>query len=313
MFAMTQTGMITILIAVGVGGLVCLLLLLVPNPLGRLEDRLKHIGDTGVPTAPGIDRATVTRMAREALPKMGNALVPENEEQRSRLQTKLYHAGLYGRQTMKVFLGVKMIMMVAPAIIGTLLGAAGLVPLMKGSLGGVYVGVIGLIGPGYWLSVKRKKRQMRFRRALPDALDILVICIEGGLTLAGALKRVSSGLRTVHPELSSELDVVQREVQLGRSAGDAMRNMGERTDLEEIRSLASVIIQSERFGAGLAKSLRVHADMLRLKRQQRAEEMAQKAGTLILAPTLLFIFPAVFVVVLGPAVIQISKTLLANN
>ncbi len=89
--------------------------------------------------------------------------------------------------------------------------------------------------------------------------------------------------------------------------------MGERTDLEEIRSLASVIIQSERFGAGLSKSLRVHAEMLRLKRQQRAEEMAQKAGTLILAPTLLFIFPAVFVVVLGPAVIQISKTLLAKN
>ena len=311
-FAMSQAGWVMLLTAAGVGGLVSLLLLLVPNPLARLEHRLQHMNDKTNP-APGIDRATVTRLAREALPKVGTALTPQNEEQRSRLQTKLVHAGLYGRGTMNVFLGVKLILMVLPAIIGTLAGLAGLVPLMKGSLGGVYLGVIGLVGPGYWLSAKRKKRQVRFRRALPDALDIIVICIEGGLTLAGALKRVSSGLRGVHPELASELDVVQREVQLGRTAGESMRNMGERTDLEEIRSLASVIIQSERFGAGLAKSLRVHAEMLRLKRQQRAEEMAQKAATMILAPTLMFIFPAVFVVVLGPAVIQISRTLLAHN
>jgi tight adherence protein C len=311
LFAMSHAGWVTLLIAAGVGGVVSLMLLLVPNPLARLEHRLKHMNDKAAPT-PGVDRATVTRLAREALPKVGTALVPESEEQRTRLQTKLYHAGYYGRQSMSVFLGVKLLLMVMPAIIGALLGLAGVFPLMKGFLGGVYLGVIGLVGPGWWLSSKKKGRQVRFRRALPDALDIIVICIEGGLTLAGAIKRVCGGLRSVHPELAAELDVVQREVQLGRTTGEAMRNMGERTDLEEIRSLASVIIQAERFGAGLAKSLRVHGETLRLKRQQRAEEMAQKAATKILAPTLLFIFPAVFVVVLGPAVIQISKTLLKN-
>jgi tight adherence protein C len=308
---MSQSLTMPMLTALGVGGLVSLLMLLVPNRLKRLDDRLKRINDKGgtAPT-PNVDRATVTRLARQALPKVGNALVPEDEEQRSRLQSRLYHAGLYGRQAMKLYLGVKMILMVAPTIFGVIAGLTGTVPMLKAVLAGVYAGSMGLIGPGYWLGMKKKARQIRFRRALPDALDILVICIEGGLTLAAALKRVAVGLRTVHPELSVEVDIVQREIQLGRSPGEAIRNMGVRSDLEEIRSLASVVIQAERFGAGLAKSLRIHAEMLRLKRQQRAEEMAQKAATKILLPTLFFIFPAIFVVVLGPAVVQIMQTLL---
>ena len=114
-------------------------------------------------------------------------------------------------------------------------------------------------------------------------------------------------LRTAHPLLAAELNIVQREIQLGRSPGESLRQMGQRTDLEEIRSLASVIIQAEQFGASLVKSLRVHAETLRLKRQQRAEEMAQKAATKILFPTLLFIFPAIFVVILGPAVIHVTN------
>jgi tight adherence protein C len=137
--------------------------------------------------------------------------------------------------------------------------------------------------------------------------------VEGGLSLVGAIRRVAADLREVHPELAAELEIVQREVQLGQTAGEALRRLGERSDMEEIRSLASVIIQSERFGAGLNKSLRIHAEMLRQRRLQRAEEMAQKAGTKVLFPTLLFIFPSIFVVVLGPAMIQISKTLASMN
>src|ERR1051326_2623328 len=114
----------------------------------------------------------------------------------------------------------------------------------------------------------KKKRQANFRRALPDALDVLGICLEGGLSLPASLKRISSELRMVHPVLAAELAIVQREVQLGRTSGEALRKMGERTDLEELRSLASVILQSEKFGASLVKSLRVHADTLRVKRQQ---------------------------------------------
>jgi tight adherence protein C len=120
---------------------------------------------------------------------------------------------------------------------------------------------------------------------------------------------VAGELKNTHPLLASELNIVQREIQLGQSSGESLAHLGERSDLEEIRSLAAVITQADRFGASLVKSLRVHADTLRLKRQQRAEEMAQKAGTKILFPTLLFIFPAIFVVILGPAAIQIMDML----
>ena len=140
-------------------------------------------------------------------------------------------------------------------------------------------------------------------------MDILVICLEGGLSLPAALKRVSSELKMVHPALAAELGIVQREIQLGRTSGEALRKMGERSDLEEVRSLASVILQSERLGASLVKSLRVHADTLRVKRQQRAEELAQTAATKMLFPTVLFILPAMFVVILGPAVIHIAQVL----
>src|SRR5262249_12604771 len=151
--------------------------------------------------------------------------------------------------------------------------------------------------------------QIMFRRALPDALDVLVICLEGGLSLTGAFKRVASELRTAHPGLATEMLIVEHEIQLGRPIGEAMRQFGERADLEEVRSLASVISQSERFGASLTKALRVHAESLREKRLQRAEEMAQKAATKIIFPTLLFIFPGVFIVILGPAAIQIVRAL----
>ena len=136
----------------------------------------------------------------------------------------------------------------------------------------------------------------------------MVICLEGGLSLSGTLRYVAEDLRTAHPLLAAELNIVQREVQLGLTPGESLRHLADRSDLEEIRSLASVIIQADRLGASLVKSLRVHADTLRVKRRQRAEEMAQKAGTKILFPTIIFIFPALFVVILAPGLIQLMET-----
>jgi tight adherence protein C len=244
---------------------------------------------------------------------MGTHLVPTDEGERTRLQARLVQAGVYGKQAMPLFLGVKFLMMVGPAIVGTLAGAAGLIPIQKGVIFGACFGIVGMIGPSFWLDRKKARRQLTLRRGLPDALDVIVICIEGGLSLVGAVRRVAGDLRDVHPALAGELEIVQREVHLGQPAGEALRRFGERSDLEEVRSLASVVLQAERYGAGLNKSLRVHADTLRLKRLQRAEEMAQKAATKVLFPTLLFIFPAVFVVILGPAMIKISLTLMSGQ
>jgi tight adherence protein C len=208
---------------------------------------------------------------------------------------------------MVIFLGVKALLMLGPAIIGVAASLIGLVNLREGLIFGACLGLGGLIGPSFWLDYMKSQRQKNFRRALPDALDVLVICLEGGLSLPAGLKRISTELRMAHPTLAAELAIVQREIQLGLTAGEALRKMGERCDLEEVRSLASVILQSEKFGASLVKSLRVHAEVLRLKRYQRAEELAQAAATKILFPTVLFILPAMFVVILGPAAIHIAR------
>ena len=133
-------------------------------------------------------------------------------------------------------------------------------------------------------------------------MDGIVICLEGGLSLQAAVQRVSSELKTAHPLLAREMNIIEREIQLGQTPGEAFLNMGARTDLEEMRTLASVINQSDRFGASLVRALRVHAETLRLRRHQHAQERAQKAAVKVLFPTILCIFPAMFVVILGPAV-----------
>jgi tight adherence protein C len=286
--------------------LALLVSLLVTGRKTRLETRLEDL--TGEEQGPALE-PTVAQIARSALPRVGQALVPNNEKDRSFLQTRLIHAGLYNRQAMPIFLGVKLLLIVGPALVGLLAAVVGLVPYNQGILLGGCLGIVGIIGPSFWLDSRKRNRQTVFRRALPDALDVLVICLEGGLSLPASVRRVADELRTAHPELALELNIVQRETQLGRTSGEALRGMGDRVELEELRSLASLIIQADQFGASLAKSLRVHAETLRDKRMQRAEELAQKAATKLLIPTILLIFPAIFVVILGPAGIHLFRTM----
>ena len=306
---MNSRWVMPVLAALAAGCLGAIFALLASGRRARLDVRLEEIkgGDKSSVSAP------VRQIARAALPKIGSHLLPSNEKERTRLNARLVQAGLYGRQAMVIFLGVKLLLMVGPALVGLCLGLAGFIAVQSGVAYGACCGIFGMIGPSLWLDRKKSARQMLFRRGLPDALDVIVICVEGGLSLVGAMRRVAVDLHEVHPELAGELGIVQREVQLGQTAGEALRRLGDRADMDEIRSLSSVIIQSERFGASLNKSLRIHAEMLRQKRLQRAEEMAQKAGTKVLFPTLFFIFPSIFVVILGPAMIQISKTLATMN
>jgi tight adherence protein C len=284
--------------------LVFLVFLVLSDRQTRLNSRLSELSGQGGTTPETI---TLGKLASTTLPKVGAPFVPTDEAERTKLQTRLIYAGLYRRQSMVVFLGVKTLLILGPAVLGVAASLVGLVRLQEGLIFGACMGIGGLIGPSFWLDYKKAKRQSNYRRALPDALDILVICLEGGLSLPASLKRISTELRTAHASLAAELAIVQREVQLGRTSGEALRRMGERCDLEEVRSLASVILQSEKFGASLVKALRVHADTLRSKRQQHAEEMAQKAATKMLFPTVIFIMPAIFLVILGPAAIHIAQ------
>jgi tight adherence protein C len=266
--------------------------------------RLRELGG---PAERAPERGSMTDFALSALPRVGALLLPQEGSRRARLRTRLNQAGLYSPQAIYIFVAAQLllaaILPVALALTPYLLGWLG--PRLAGVLGAVAFG-IGIIAPGFWVDAQKKKRQATFRKGLPDALDMLVLCLEGGISLTAAVQRVTAELHPVHPLLATEMNIVQREMQLGLSAGEALRKFGERCDLEELRNLASVLLQSERFGASVVKALRIHADTSRQERQQLAEELAQKAGVKILFPTLLCIFPATFLVVLGPAAYQIA-------
>jgi len=283
--------------------LVFLASLLVRGRKGRIEVRLDSLGDGNRQ----IDSGTLGQITQSTLSKIGSPLLPLEEEQRTRLKTELLKAGYYGPRALIIFLGIKMLLMAFPVALGVMAGLLGLTSVSIGAKYGLLASVFGMIAPSFFLVYLKRKRQARLRRSLPDALDVIVICMEGGLSLPAAFQRVVDELRTVHPDLAMEMTIVEREMQFGRSTGEALRHFGERADLEEVRSLASVIIQAEHYGTSLVNTLRTHSKTLRTLRILRAEEMAQKAAVKIVFPTLLCIFPAIFIVLAGPAAMQVIE------
>jgi tight adherence protein C len=290
--------------------LVLLVYLLASGRHHRIAARLQDLSGKARPPVPN---TTVARFTQVALPKLGAPLTPTDERERNRLKVRLLHAGLYSRHAMFIFLGVKAILMFAPLAAGVLAGLTGLMSFQNGLALGLFGSAFGMLGPNFWLDWMKGKRQSRLRRALPDALDMVVICLQGGLSLQGAFQRVAADIAMAHPELAAEMAINQREVHLGRSTGEALRQFSERCDIEEMRSLASVVLQSERLGASTAKAMHVYAETLRTKRLQRAEELAHTAGTKMLFPMLLCIFPAILLVVLGPAVFQLMELFSTMN
>ena len=169
--------------------------------------------------------------------------------------------------------------------------------------------VLGYMAPDFWLTYRVKERQQQIRLALPDALDLLVICVEAGLGLDQSLLYISQELKLAHPALCEEFDIVNAEVNVGKTRIEAMRSLAERTGVEDLKGLVATLIQTDRFGTSVAKALRVHSDELRTRRRQRAEEMAAKTAVKMVIPLVFFIFPALFVVTLGPAVISLIRSL----
>jgi tight adherence protein C len=278
----------------------------------RVANRIDQIHKSAIIQASGTitlgsgGNSFFEKLARDTLPKVGKIIIPTSDEERTLLQTRLIQCGFYRKNAMHLFLATKLLLIVTPFTLAFLVMVVlGLPP--KVLIYPAIMGMAGMIGPSFYLDRRKKQRQITFRRALPDALDLLVVCVEGGLSLPAAIKRISVELMGTHFDLSSELNLVQKQIQMGMTPGEALEQLGFRSDLEEIRQLSAVVSQSERFGASITKSLRLAAETLRLRRQQHAEEMAQKAAVKILIPTLLFIFPALFVVILGPAAFQIME------
>jgi tight adherence protein C len=167
-----------------------------------------------------------------------------------------------------------------------------------------------MIIPDIWLKFKTAARKEAIQLALPDMMDLSVVCVEAGMGLDQALKRISDELRSSHPELADELYVYNLETNAGLPRAQAMRNLASRTDVDDVKALAGTLIQADRFGTSVAQSLRVFSEALRTKRRQRAEEKAAKMSIKIIVPLVLFIFPSIFVVVAGPAIIMLIRNLL---
>jgi tight adherence protein C len=222
------------------------------------------------------------------------------------IQRRMKQAGIHGRQPVLTFLGVKALLSVGMTALLSI-AAWSILPGRYVFGAGALGALLGMSAPEFWLSSVVKRRQRKLRQALPDALDMLVLCLEGGISTAGALQRVSAEMRRAHPLLAEEMVTMENEIQLGMSVGEAVKSFATRVDLKEAHELASVLLQSERFGSSIVKPLRMHSDLARQERYRRAEEIAQKAAVKILFPTLLFIFPAVFIVILGPAAYQIAN------
>jgi tight adherence protein C len=183
------------------------------------------------------------------------------------------------------------------------------VPTAGAVFAALWLAAVGWIAPGFFVGSRARARQRELQRALPDALDLLVVCVEAGLGLNQAMTRVSQEIRHVSALIGDELGLVNLEIRAGVPRQDALRNLGARTGVAELRSLGAMLIQTDRFGTSIAQAMRIHAETLRSKRRQRAEEAAAKTTVKLVFPLVLFIFPAMFVVLLGPALIQIVRVL----
>jgi tight adherence protein C len=229
-------------------------------------------------------------------------VLPKSQAEVSVTQQRLIRAGFRKDAAVNYFYAAKVLVPLLFLLLALVSGFGSFV------IDAVALG-LGFLAPDFWLGRRISKRQADIRRGLPDVLDLLVICIEAGLSLDQATARTAEELQKAHPALSDELNIVVLEQRAGRPRADAWKHFAERTDVDSVRNLVSVLAQSEQFGTSIAKTLRVHADTLRTQRRQRVEEQAAKTTVKLVFPLVLFIFPSLFLVALGPAAIIVLEGL----
>jgi tight adherence protein C len=228
------------------------------------------------------------------------------------IKLKFLKAGLRGRNVATVFWGVKFLLAVSfPLAFLTVafiffkgMNSSGMLTIA------IFLSLLGLFLPDLWLAMKTAGRRDRIVKGFPDALDLLVVCVEAGMGLDGAIYRVGEELSLNQPELSEEFKSLNLEMRAGKARQTALKNLAERTGIEDVTSLVTVLLQTDRFGTSVAQALRVFADSFRTARYQRAEEAAAKIATKLLFPLVLCIFPAMFVVILGPIAITIYRVMI---
>ena len=245
------------------------------------------------------------------LSAIGMKINPGRSMDAADIKLKFLRAGLKGRNVPTVFWGTKVLLAVVLPMSFILAGLVFFKPMNPPHmlLGAALLAGLGLFLPDLWLYFRTSGRKERLAKGFPDALDLLVVCVEAGMGLDAAISRVGEEIGLSHLELGYELNLLNLELRAGKSRQRALRNLGERTDLDDVESLVTTLIQTDRFGTSVAQALRVFSDSFRTARYQRAEEIAAKIATKLIFPMVLFIFPALFVAILGPGAVYVYRTL----
>ena len=238
-----------------------------------------------------------------ALKKMGG-IAPRPVGEMGKLRLRLITAGFRGSEALIVFLGIRVGLALAAFVLVMMPGLMG-----PNILAGLLACALGYVLPGMILARLAKRRQHRIRLGLPDALDLLVVSVEAGLGLDQAIQRVGTELTVAHPDLCDELKLINLELRAGKARAEALHNLADRTGVDDIRALVTMLVQTDKFGTSVAQSLRVHSDTVRTKRRQRAEEAAAKTGVKMVFPLVICIFPAIYVVTLAPAAIKFMQVM----
>jgi tight adherence protein C len=272
-----------------------------PTTAATIERRLDEV--TGVPGRRKPVDAGYEQAVTDALKRLGN-IVPKSPAEMGKLQQRLVAAGFRRSEALFIFLGIR---------VGVALGLFALFALPLVVTPNILLALaacgIGYVIPAMVLARLAKRRQHRIRLSLPDVLDLLVVSVEAGLGLDQALQRVGEELTFAHPDLCDELRLVNLELRAGKARSEALHNLGDRTGVDDLTSLVAMLVQTDKFGTSVAQSLRVHSETLRTKRRQRAEEAAAKTGVKMVFPLVFCIFPAVWVVTIGPAAIKFIKVI----
>ena len=241
--------------------------------------------------------------------RLGTVL-PASKQEESLVERRLIRAGYRGPSALKTYYGSKVFLAVLLPILTLVLGPGLGLPDEKRVPAVALAALAGFMGPGKFLTMAGRRRQRQIRRALPNALDLMVVCVESGLGLDQAIMQTAKELRRAHPEISQEFAQVNFELKAGKRRAEALRNLADLCAVPELKKLVAVLVQADRFGTGIAQTLREHSDYMRVQARQVAEEKAAKLGVKLIFPIFFCILPSLFVVTVGPVFVRISRELL---
>jgi tight adherence protein C len=282
------------------------------RPQSAATERLKRLGDrsgSSINAPISLEETRPTSELAERIASPLSRLVPPSAAEAKKLQVQLMQAGIRSTSAPVTYRAIQMITMAAFPAAVALVCALSSRPVKNSVLYILCAFVFGFFLPRYVLRRMIRSRQQLIRWGLADALDLMVISIEAGLGLNAAMVKVGTELKEVHPDICEEFELANLEIRVGRERDEALRNLADRTGVDDLRSLVAMLIQTDRFGTSIAKAIRAFSDSLRTKRRQRAEQAAQKAAVKLLLPLACFLFPTLFIAILGPAALQLMDTL----